>query len=107
MAKKARIPAEIKNYVFATFDACAACGTWDAEECGHLVAESNGGAMVKENFVRICGWCNRTQGNVNVAFDAYARYSEAPATIKTRRAYWAKYCKAARGAMEIKPYRPR
>ena len=52
MAKKSRIPAKIRNEVFARFNCCAACGTWDAREAGHLVSEANGGAMVLENFVR-------------------------------------------------------
>lgn len=105
MSKKARIPAAIRNEVFARFDCCAACGTWDADECGHIVAEANGGAMVVENFVRLCGRCNRLQGTATVAFRAYAAYSESPAEITTRRAYWAKYCKAAAAGL-AKPYRP-
>ena len=35
MAKKSRIPAKIRNEVFARFNCCAACGTWDAREAGH------------------------------------------------------------------------
>lgn len=106
MAKKAKIPVEIRNHVFSTFECCAACGTWDADECGHLIAESKGGAMTKENFVRLCGWCNRTQGSANIAFAAYAPYTEEPAIIRSRRAYWATYCKAARGEVKLRPYRP-
>ena len=103
MTTKARIPASIRTATFARFDCCAACGTWDADECGHLIAEANGGAMVAENFVRLCGRCNRLQGVATVAFAAYAAYTESRATIESRRAHWAKYCKAAAIA---KPYRP-
>jgi len=103
MTTKARIPASIRTATFARFDCCAACGTWDADECGHLIAEANGGAMVEENFVRLCGRCNRLQGKVNVAFAAFATYTESRATIESRRAYWARYCKSAAIA---KPYRP-
>lgn len=105
MAKKSRIPAKIRNEVFARFNCCAACGTWDAREAGHLVSEANGGAMVLENFVRLCNVCNKVQGTANVVFRAYAPYSEARAEIESRRAYWAKYCKAAAAGI-AKPYRP-
>lgn len=101
---KARIPAAIKAHVFASFDCCAACGTWDADECGHIVAESRGGAMVKENFVRLCGSCNRMQGTASVVFAAYAAYTESPALIRSRRAYWARYVKAASAGI-AKPYK--
>ena len=106
MSKKATIPAAIRAHVFATFDCCAACGTWDADECGHIVPESRGGAMVAENFVRLCGSCNRVQGAVLVVFGAYAAYTESPALIRSRRAYWARYVGAASGTARIKPYRP-
>lgn len=113
MSKKAYIPATILNRVFNSFDGCVACGSREATECGHLVAEARGGAMVPENFVRLCGACNRTQGTASVAFAAYApaipfsmSYGDALTLISTRRAYWAKYCRAARGQTRVKPYRP-
>lgn len=105
MTKKARIPAPIRRHVMSAFTCCAACGTWDARECGHLVAESRGGAMVAENFVRLCDVCNTAQGNANVAFRGYAAYTESRAEIESRRAYWARYCKAAAAGL-AKPYRP-
>ena len=91
MAKKASIPAAIKKSVMTRFTCCAACGTWDAAECGHIIAESNGGAMVTENFVRLCGHCNRKQGTATVTFLGYAEYTESRALAETRRAHWAKY----------------
>jgi hypothetical protein len=102
---KARIPAAIKAHVFASFAGCAACGTWDADECGHVVAESRGGAMVKENFVRLCGSCNRMQGTASVVFAAYADVTESRAVVTSRRAYWARYVKAAAAGI-AKPYKP-
>lgn len=105
MAKKSHIPAKIRNAVFARFDCCVACGTWDADACGHLVAEANGGAMVAENFVRLCNRCNQLQGTATAAFRAYATYTESRAEIESRRAYWAKYCRAAAAGI-AKPYRP-
>ena len=104
MSKKARIPAAIRNTIFARHACCVACGTWDADECGHIVAEANGGAMVVENFIRLCGACNRLQGTASVKIAAYATYTEAPALITSRRAHWAKYCRAAH-ITGIKPYR--
>ena len=106
MAKKEHIPAEIRAHIEAKFDCCVACGTWDADNAAHMVAESNGGAMVKENFVRLCGVCNRIQAQASVAFAGFAPYTLEPATIISRRAYWAKYCGAARGKAKIKPYKP-
>jgi len=107
MAKKSKIPASIRNYVMQSFDCCAACGTWDSKDCGHLVAESNGGAMVAENFVRLCNHCNGVQANANVVFGTFAPYTIEPALIISRRAYWTKYCKSARGSHKIKPYQPK
>ena len=103
MAKKSHIPASIRTHVMAQYSCCVACGTWDANECGHIVAEANGGAMTKENFVRLCGSCNRVQGTRSVAFGAYAEYTESRALIESRRAYWSRYCGRAKIA---KPYRP-
>ena len=113
MATKSRIPATIRAHVMTTFAGCVACGTREANHCGHIVPESAGGAMVKENFVRLCESCNTTQGAVHVRFKAFAApipmdvsYGEALATIQTNRAYWARYCSAARSGLKVKPYDP-
>lgn len=106
MSKKSRIPAHIKAHVMSAFQCCAACGTWDADECGHIVPESKGGAMTKENFVRLCGSCNRVQGEIEIAFGQFASMVIEPAIVISRRAYWAKYCNAARGNAKVKAYRP-
>lgn len=103
---KARIPAPVRAEVMARFSCCAACGTWDADEVGHLVAESNGGTLDLNNLVRLCGNCNRVQHTAQVSFAAYAEYTIEPAVITSRRAYWFKYCGAARGTARIKAYRP-
>ena len=103
MSKKASIPAAIRAAVMTRFTCCAACGTWDADECGHIVAESAGGQMSVDNFVRLCGSCNRKQANRSVVFGAFASYTESPALILSRRAYWEKYLGAVKVA---KPYKP-
>lgn len=111
--RKAAIPASIRQHVMTTFAGCVACGSRDAAHCGHIVPESRGGAMVESNFVRLCEACNTTQGNVHVRFAAFAEpvsldltYGEAIAQITTARAYWAAYCRAARGSLKVKPYKP-
>ena len=104
MAKKSIAPA-IRALVLASHDCCVVCGTWDADECGHIVSEANGGEAVQSNLVRMCGRCNRVQGKANVAFRGFATYTLEPALVTTRRAYWAKYCKAAAAGI-AKPYKP-
>ena len=106
MSKKAYIPANIRAHVEASSTHCVACGTWDADQCGHIIAESNGGQMVPENFIRLCGSCNAKQGTASAAFKSFATYSIEPAIILTRRAYWAKYCAAAKTG-HAKPYNPK
>lgn len=106
MSKKATIPAATKAQVFAANNCCVACGTWDADECGHLVAEANGGTVDASNLVRLCGSCNRVQATANVAFAEFATLTLEPALVISRRAYWAKYTSAARGSARIKAYRP-
>jgi len=104
MSKKAYVPAAIRAHVMTQFSCCVACGTWDADACGHIVAESKGGKMEKENFVRLCHSCNSVQGSACVTFAAFASYTESAALIISRRAYWASYI----GAVKIaKPYRPK
>lgn len=106
MSKKAAIPAAIRAHVMTAFSCCVACGQWDATHCGHVVPESKGGKMTKENFVRLCHACNAVQGNAHVVFAEYATYTESRAEIEVRRAYWARYCSAARGQVKLNPYRP-
>jgi hypothetical protein len=110
---KARIPAAIRAHVMTAHAGCVACGSREANHCGHIVPESKGGKMTKENFVRLCESCNTTQGAVHVKFKAFAEvvslsatYGEALATIQTNRAYWASYCSAARGGIKLKAYDP-
>jgi hypothetical protein len=103
--RKATIPAATRATVFAKHDSCVACGTWDADECGHLIAESNGGSVDAVNLVRLCSACNRAQASANVVFGTFATFSLEPALVTSRRAYWAKYCGAARGTVKVKAYR--
>jgi hypothetical protein len=111
--RKSAIPVSIRQHVMTAYAGCVACGSRDANHCGHIVPESKGGAMVESNFVRLCETCNTTQGAVHVRFAAFAApisldlsYGEALAQITTARAYWAAYCRAARGTNKIKPYQP-
>ena len=110
LKRKARIPASIRKHVMQTFECCVVCGQWDANDCGHIVPESQGGAMTASNFVRLCGYCNQTQGACVAKFGAYAGNLDhlsvpaARALIQKRRKQWAKYCGMirARAASEKK-----
>ena len=111
--RKAPIPESIRAYVMTAFAGCVACGTRDATHCGHVVAESKGGAMTKENFVRLCAFCNLSQNNVHVAFGAHveafsrsAPYGDVLDAIELNRAYWSRYCSSARGGIKLNPYIP-
>lgn len=113
--RKAYIPADVRADVMYNFSCCAACGTPDANECGHILAEVAGGLPTLDNLVRLCGHCNRKQGTATVAFKVYARqpdarmpFGEAIDLINRRRNAWAKYCGAARakGVGAVKPYQP-
>jgi len=110
--RKAYIPAHVRADVMYNFSCCAACGTPDANECGHILAEVVGGLPTVDNLVRLCGHCNRKQGTATVAFKVYARqpdttmpFGEAIDLINRRRNAWAKYCAAAHAGI-AKPYKP-
>jgi len=100
---KAYVPASIRKEIFARFDCCAACGTWDADQVGHIVAEANGGEMSANNMMRLCGSCNQAQGTATVIIGTYATRTESPSTILPRRKAWSKYCAAAK-SMKVKAY---
>lgn len=100
---KAYVPTNIRKEVFERFDCCAACGTWDADQCGHIVAESNGGEMSANNMMRLCGSCNQAQGTATVIIASYATRTESSVTIIAQRKAWAKYCGHAK-TMKVKAY---
>ena len=118
MAKtsKAKIPAATRAIVLARHEGCVVCGDRRANECGHIIAEANGGEATEGNLLRMCGSCNRAQGAKNVAFVAYAKpialtatYGEVLATLDSRQAAWAAYLSRGEhgtlGRMQ-KPFRP-
>lgn len=104
-SKKARIPAATRAMVMAASTHCVACGTWDADECGHIVSEFCGGTVELSNLVRLCGSCNRVMFTASVSFAAFATYTESPALIRSRRAYWSRYIGACQ-VKGVKPYKP-
>ena len=106
MSTKVKIPMSIKTAVKAKFNCCAACGTWDADNVGHIIAESKGGTLAMENLILLCGNCNQVQSNINIQFAAFAEYAIEPTVIIARRKYWEKYCGAARNGLAVKPYKP-
>jgi len=109
MTKKAAIAPATRAIVLARHNCCVVCGTWDADECGHIIAEANGGEATESNLLRMCGRCNRVQGKKNVAFRAFASYTLEPAVVMSRRAAWAAYLQRAEhgslGRM-AQPFRP-
>lgn len=112
-SSKDYISADVRADVMYKFTCCAACGTFDANECGHLLAEAKGGKPTLDNLVRLCSHCNRKQGTATVKFKSYAQapdmratYAEAIDLINRRRVAWAKYCSHARSDIKIKPYKP-
>ncbi len=116
MTKKAAIAPATRAIVLARHAGCVVCGDRRANECGHIIAEANGGAATEGNLLRMCGSCNRVQGKKNVAFAAYAKpisltatYGEALATLDSRQAAWAAYLqRAEHGSLGriAKPFRP-
>lgn len=66
MAKKQYISKDIREAIKLRDCVCQACGTNDAREMGHIVAESNFGGIEFENLMLLCDICNTAQGNVTV-----------------------------------------
>jgi hypothetical protein len=75
--RKAPIPASLRAAVWNTYIGehlgkakCPVCSSQDISpftfECGHLVAEANGGPTTLENLRPICGACNRSSGTRNM-----------------------------------------
>jgi hypothetical protein len=109
MTKKAIIDPATRAIVLARHNCCVVCGTWDADECGHIIAEANGGDATEGNLVRMCGRCNRVQGKKNVAFRGFASYTIKPAVVMSRRAAWAAYLQRGEHGLigrMAKPFRP-
>lgn len=77
--KKEKIPASVKNAVYATFivettisgiQMCWCCRvepiTKANHDCGHIIPESKGGKINLDNLRPICGNCNSTMGTKNM-----------------------------------------
>ena len=75
-AKKKTIPLALREQVWRKTmgkvlnDKCPCCcqneiSPWNFE-CGHIKAESKGGATVLENLRAICGPCNKSMGTTNM-----------------------------------------
>lgn len=116
MSKKEKIDPTTRAIVLARHGGCVVCGDRRANECGHIIAEANGGAATEGNLLRMCGYCNRKQGTKTVAFASYAKpialsatYGEVLATLDSRQAAWVAYLargtNGTLGRLE-KPFRP-
>lgn len=75
--RKAAIPASLRAAVWNTYIGetsgkakCPVCSSQDISpftfECGHVIAEANGGPTTLENLRPICGSCNRSSGTRNM-----------------------------------------
>jgi hypothetical protein len=75
--KKKTIPKAVRQAVWITtfgkdvgMTKCPCCGASDISqmdfECGHIVAEANGGLTVVDNLRPICGKCNKSMGVQNM-----------------------------------------
>jgi 5-methylcytosine-specific restriction endonuclease McrA len=80
--KKEKIPAHIKTIVWAKYIGssipeakCYCCKHERIEirsfECGHVIAEANGGELVVDNLRPICKGCNGGMGTMSM--DEYAK----------------------------------
>ena len=105
MTKKAHINTATRTTVIARDGHCVTCGTWDARDMGHIVAECNGGSNEADNLVLMCNCCNTTLGSATLQIETRAPYREARADIEKARVGFAKWARSARGAKRIKPYR--
>jgi len=116
MAKKDTIAATLKLAVRDARNCCAACGTPDAFDCGHIVAEKRGGKAELSNLILMCDRCNGALNHANFEFIATANYTESWSEIQRNRAaffkyadaaklYWAAQDKLAKGEIKANPYR--
>jgi hypothetical protein len=116
MAKKEKISAALKLAVRDARNCCAACGTPDAFDCGHIVAETRGGKAELSNLILMCDRCNGALNHANFEFIATANYTESWTVIQHNRAaffayadkaklYWAAQDKLAKGEINSNPYR--
>lgn len=75
--KKKTIPAAIKKLVWNTYIGedigkakCICCKTTDITQmsfnCGHIIAEANGGELIVSNLKPICQNCNSSMGTKNM-----------------------------------------
>lgn len=93
MSKKAAIPAKVKLAVRASYAGCVCCGTYDAFDTGHVIAESRGGSLDLSNLRLMCDRCNGAIRNANCQFARYATPNDgARAVVETNRAAWFAYC---------------
>ena len=77
MKKKEKIPATVRNIVWATHIGkdktsgdCYCCGVETISKAnfavGHVLAEANGGSLLVDNLRPICTLCNSSMGKRNM-----------------------------------------
>lgn len=96
MARKTTISSKVKLAVRDARNCCATCGTPDAFDCGHIVAEKRGGKAELENLILMCDRCNGALSHANFEFVGTAAYTESWSQIQANRAAFFKYADAAK-----------
>jgi hypothetical protein len=116
MAKK-KISDKIKLAIRASYAGCVCCGTYDAFDTGHVIAESRGGSLDLSNLRLMCDRCNGAIHTANCRFARYATPNDGTrAIVETNRAAWFSYCdeeirywnaedRVVKGLSKINPYR--
>lgn len=95
-AKKASISRNTKLKVRAAYDGCVCCGTYDAFDTGHVIAEARGGSLAMSNLRLMCDRCNGALRSANAEFARYATPNDGQrAIVETNRAAWFSYCDEA------------
>lgn len=93
---KLTISRKIKDTVRSDYAGCVCCGTWDAFDTGHVVAEARGGSLDLVNLRLMCDRCNGALRSANAEFAGYATPNEGQrAVVETNRAAWFAYCDQA------------
>jgi hypothetical protein len=96
MARKQNISRKLKLEVRSAYAGCVCCGTWDARDTGHVIAEARGGSLDISNLRLMCSYCNGALRSANAEFSAYATPNDGTrAIVETNRAAWINYCNAA------------
>ena len=86
----------LRRKIFERYHGCVVCGTWDANQCGHIIPKSKGGDNSPNNFVRLCYHCNNKQQHYIIRIPFEAPVTEKRVIVEHRRKAWEEQCKRCR-----------